>query len=259
MAPSFALGVVVSLVLSVLACAECGPRPAQAVPAALPADQEVVGRFMEHTSPCNQNQNKSSPCGIRPVLPVDPEVVGKIMGQTGPCNRNKTSSGGLLRIDNASIHWEPDFSWESPNVCPERISALFSKKDKPSVIQWTPAISEANYKKRYPYIYEKHRSVILRTGAPYQGLPCSHILPEKIAVWGPRREAFISLVKRTIVGIKRSRDMDCNPETGLPTGSPITANDVSRILSRHLVANNALGFLYNLAYSNFFSECVQDH
>lgn len=54
-----------------------------------------------------------------------------------------------------------------------------------------------------------------------------------------------------ITAFKGSRDQDCKASYGGPN-RPVSVKDLEDALAQHVIGNNALSYLYNLAYSNFF-------
>lgn len=132
-------------------------------------------------------------------------------------------------------------------MCGEQIVVLFSKSDKPAKVLNRPGKPAAHFMDSHPKIYVKFLN------NEFPKFPCDTIKVETVNVWGPQRARFKSLVASMASGAKDLRDLDCAAEYGGPN-RPITVQGLERYLAKHIVANNALSYLYNLAYSNFF--CV---
>lgn len=185
-------------------------------------------------------------CGKRAPSPVDPAVLGKKLLNSGGCSPGGATSSSALRIESWGIFWQPLHSGAFGDVvCPEEIVSLFIRRDMPAMLLWRPATRAKAFQKSHPAQYALF--VKDRSGQ----FLCATVPVQKIAVWGPRRALFKSLVAKMVSGIRASRDLDCILERGPP---PTSVKDIERVLARHIVANNALTYLYSLAFSNFF--CV---
>lgn len=192
-------------------------------------------------------------CGKHAAVPVNPEVIGKKIYNSAGCSPGGQTSNSALKIEPWGIFWQPLHSGRyhypySPSqpVCPEEIVSLFARKDVPSVLLWRPAANAKAFEKSHPAQY----ALFLKDGSGK--FPCAAVPVQKVPVWGPSRPMFKSLVAKMVKGILESRGQpSCRFVKGPP---PSSLEDVKIILASHLVANNALTYLYNLAYSNFF--CV---
>lgn len=94
-----------------------------------------------------------------------------------------------------------------------------------------------HFEKTHPQLYEQWKA-----GNKSIKFPCAI---EQVEVWGASRPRFVKLVSKMVSGIAHSRDLRCDhpPSEG------------AKLLERQAVHANALSYLYNLAYSNFF--CVK--
>lgn len=117
-------------------------------------------------------------------------------------------------------------------ICSVEVIALFSKNDKPDKLLYRPPRTPADVKDSHPKLFAK----FLKNG--YANFP--------------QRARFMPLVARMSTGVEEIRDRDCAAEYGGPKRR-ISVKDLEGYLAKHIVANNALSYLYNLGYVNFFS------
>lgn len=130
------------------------------------------------------------------------------------------------------------------------------------MLYWRPAVNASFFKASHPRIYARHLEekqnfeydlTDIIDISKYTQFPCYKVQMQKIMVWGWRRKLFVSLVSKMIKGIKALRDKNCAKEL-VGDRREVTVDSLERELAFNLVANNALSYLYNTAYSNFF--CV---
>lgn len=194
-----------------------------------------------------------SPCVNRKATPVDPAVVGKRM-RTHGCSR---LTGGLrseLQVHNWGMIWQPEFNFHLAHTltngpaCPEEITAVFGKRDAPVMLYHRPLTRATFFKDSHPDLY----AIWIRN--EFVQFPCNIIKATPVKAWGPQRKIFKKLVARMVGGIRAARGRSCMEFIlNNPSGS-VPASIVRKILARYAVANNAIAYLNNLAYSNFF--CV---
>lgn len=131
-------------------------------------------------------------------------------------------------------------------ICSVEVVALFSKNDKRDKLLYRPPRTPADFKDSHPKLFAKFLKNV------YANFPCNSSKVETANVWGPQRARFMPLVARMATGVKEIRDRDCAAEYGGPKRR-ISVKDLEGYLAKHIVANNALSYLYNLGYVNFFS------
>lgn len=191
-------------------------------------------------------------CVNRTASPVDPAVLGKSMITSG-CSAGSSSTSSELRIHAWGILWRPWFDYRYNNGCPEEITAVFTKRDTPAMLYHRPPVKAVFFKKSHPKMYaawENSRFV-------HPAFPCGVVKAVHVPVWGPKRALFMKLVARMVRDIRSERDDDC----GVPFLSQrnfaltkMTPSKVRKFLERYNIANNAVAYLHNLAFSNYF--CV---
>lgn len=197
-------------------------------------------------------------------LPVDPAVVNKTIRSSLSCDRLFGPTEARFSIEPWGIFYKPLFTQIPVNelVCPEDITSLFRRKNMPPMVLWRPAVKADFFKKSHPALYAKHldekknfqfdlTNVI--DPKDFVQFPCETVKVQRITRWGPQQKLFVSLVKKMVAGIKAIRDHNCQKEL-FGDRREVSVKILEAELASAVVGNNALAYLYNLAYSNFF--CV---
>lgn len=189
-------------------------------------------------------------CINRTASPVDPAVLGKSMITSG-CSAGSSSYSSVLHIHAWGILWKPTFNYRSNDGCPEEITAVFTKRDAPAMLYHRPAVKAVFFKKSHPKMYAAWESADFVRPR----FPCGVVKAVPVPVWGPKRALFMKLVARMVRDIRSERDDDCGVSFLSRTNlARITPEKVRKYIVRYDIANNAVAYLHNLAFSNYF--CV---
>lgn len=174
--------------------------------------------------------------------PVEPAVVGKTIRSIRDCNGpDGFQFQAFLSITRSGVSWKPLYFFDKGDstVCPEEIVSVFRRKYGPAVLLWTPAKDAIDFKDSHPQIYKQFVG-----GNRNVKFPCNKFT-QRIGVRGSTRSQFVKLVSKMVSGIVHSRRLRCD-------SPPLKG---AAVLERQDVHSNALSYLYNLAYANFF--CVR--
>lgn len=192
-------------------------------------------------------------CVNRTATPVDPAVVGKRM-QTHGCSRATGGYTSDLQIRSWGMIWQPEFNIHLAHTvtngpaCPEQITAVFSKNDAPAMLYHRPLTKATFFKDSHPDLY----AIWIKN--EFVQFPCSTIKAVPVLAWGPKRTTYKKLVARMVGGIRAARGQSCMEFMLANPNGTVPVNTVRKLLARYAVASNAIAYLNNLAYSNFF--CV---
>lgn len=181
---------------------------------------------------------------------VDEDSVHRSMSGYGGCTPGGYSKISSLRVEDWAVIWQPPFATENLRsaVCAEEIISVYRRPNQVAFIMWRKPVWAAHFKKSHPEVYAQYKKDI-----PVQ-FPC-HLAPfENITAWGEQRKTFMMLLSRMAAGIRMSRNQNCEGSAEGPHGkkSEIPLRDVMFHIDKHSVANNALSYLSNVAYSNYF-------
>lgn len=192
--------------------------------------------------------NSFAKCADAP-LPIDPWTLGKQISANPKCGPGANTSSTSISVEPFGLVFQDMFPWPTKyDGCAENIVFIFEKKDKISHLLHRPHVKPQYFQNSHPELYATFMKNMDKVK-----FPCYLVPFNKVLVWGGQRQLFISLLKKAIKIATYVRDYNCDSFQQPPnTVIMRDPQDVAKILDRNRIANAALNYLYNQAYTNFF-------